>query len=212
MDFINITSYILEGLNTTIIIYFFTLVLAMPLGLLCAMGKSTGNKIINFILDLYTWVFRGTPLLLQLVFIYFGLGNIGITFTPFVAAVLTFTLNYGAYFTEIFRGGIESIDEGQKEAAFVLGFNKIQCFFKIILPQSFKRVLPSLSNEAINLIKDTALVSTIGMGDMLRNAKEIVTRDFDIMPLFIAGIIYLVLTFIMVRFFKKLEKKYSYLN
>lgn len=212
MDFINITSYILEGLNTTIIIYFFTLVLAMPLGLLCAMGKSTGNKIINFILDLYTWVFRGTPLLLQLIFIYFGLGNIGITFTPFVAAVLTFTLNYGAYFTEIFRGGIESIDEGQKEAAFVLGFNKIQCLFKIILPQSFKRVLPSLSNEAINLIKDTALVSTIGMGDMLRNAKEIVTRDFDIMPLFIAGIIYLVLTFIMVRFFKKLEKKYSYLN
>jgi polar amino acid transport system permease protein len=178
-------------------------------GILGALGKISGFKWLQTILSLYTWVFRGIPLLLQLFFAYYGLPVIGITLQPFTAAVLTFIFNYGAYLTEIFRAGIGSIDKGQYEAAMVLGMNYRQTMFRIIIPQTVKRVLPPTSNEAINLVKDSALVAAIGLGDLLRAAKQIVTRDFNITPFIIAAIFYLVISSIIVKVFNSLEKKYS---
>lgn len=208
-SYIDMTSYILKGSIFTIQLYIFTIIFSIPLGLICSLGKISKLTVIKRILNLYTWFFRGTPLLLQLFFTYFGLPILGVKLMPFTAAVLTFTLNYGAYFTEIFRAGIESIDKGQYEASKVLGLNYRQTMVLIILPQAFKRVLPPLCNEAITLIKDTALIAAIGIQDLLRAAKEIVTREFTITPFFIAAIIYLILTSFVVLAFRKVEKRYS---
>lgn len=208
-EIIDITSYILKGGAITFKLYLVTGVFAVPLGIICALGKISASKVLRSILSLYTWIFRGTPLLLQLVFTYFGLGALGIRLLPFTAAAITYVLNYAAYLTEIYRAGINSIDKGQYEAAKVLGMNYRQTFFRIILPQAFKRVIPPTCNEAINLVKDTALVSVIGMGDLLRNSKEIVTREFVIYPFVIAAVIYLIITSIIVLVFRKLEDKYS---
>ncbi|TCO74601.1 amino acid ABC transporter permease [Marinisporobacter balticus] len=205
----NITGFILQGSIITLKLYAVTIIFSIPLGVVCALGKISKSKGIKVLLELYTWIFRGTPLLLQLFFTYYGLPIFGIKLTQFQAASLTFIFNYGAYFTEIFRGGIESIDKGQYEAAKALGLNYRQTMMKIILPQALKRVLPPTSNEAITLIKDTALVAAIGMGDILRAAKEVLTRDFKITSFVVAGVIYLLLTSVVVIFFKKLEKKYS---
>ena len=205
----DITSYILQGSILTIEVYIATIIFSIPLGILGALIKVSNLKILNKAVDIYTWLFRGTPLLLQLFFTYFGLPIIGIKLSPFTAAALTFSLNYGAYFTEIFRSGIQSIDKGQYEAAKVLGLNYRQTMSKIILPQAFKRIIPPMCNEGITLIKDTALLAAIGLQDILRAAREIVTRDFTITPFIIAAIIYLIFTSVIVMAFKKLEKKYS---
>ncbi|MCT4621645.1 MAG: amino acid ABC transporter permease [Marinisporobacter sp.] len=210
MDYItNITGFILKGSIVTLQLYAVTILFSIPLGVICALGKISRFKWLNRFLEIYTWVFRGTPLLLQLFFTYYGLPVFGLKFGRFQAAAITFIFNYGAYFTEIFRGGIESIDKGQYEAAKALGMNYRQTMSRIILPQAVKRVLPPTSNEAITLIKDTALVAAIGMGDILRAAKEVLTRDFQITSFIIAGIIYLLLTSVVVMVFKKLEKKYA---
>ncbi|WZL74398.1 amino acid ABC transporter permease [Clostridiaceae bacterium 35-E11] len=206
---INITGFILKGSVITLKLYAVTTIFSIPLGVVCALGKISKYKWLKILLELYTWIFRGTPLLLQLFFTYYGLPVFGIKLTQFQAAALTFIFNYGAYFTEIFRAGIESIDKGQYEAAKALGMNYHQTMARIILPQAVKRVLPPTSNEAITLIKDTALVAAIGMGDILRAAKEVLTRDFKVTSFIIAGIIYLLLTSIIVLFFRKLEQKYS---
>lgn len=206
-NILNNTLYILEGSSITIKLYIVTFIFSIPLGVLCALMKLSKSKMLNGLLEIYTWVFRGTPLLLQLFFIYFGLPTFGISLSRFQAAAITFVLNYGAYFTEIFRGGIQSIEKGQYEAAKALGMNYFQTMKRIILPQAAKRVLPATSNEAITLIKDTALVAAIGLGDILRASKELVTRDFSVVPFIIAGAIYLVLTWGIVMIFKKLEKK-----
>lgn len=206
---LNVTTFILKGSIITFELYFATALFSVIVGVLGALGKISGFKWLKTILGFYTWVFRGTPLLLQLFFAYYGLPVIGITLKPFTAAVLTFILNYGAYLTEIFRAGIESIDKGQYEAARVLGMNYRQTMFRIIIPQTVKRVLPPTSNEAINLVKDSALVAAIGMGDLLRAAKQIVTRDFNITPFIIAAIFYLVISSVIVKIFNKLEEKYS---
>lgn len=208
-NYIDITSYILQGSILTIEVYIATIIFSIPLGILGALIKVSSLKILNKAVDIYTWLFRGTPLLLQLFFTYFGLPIIGIKFSPFTAAALTFSLNYGAYFTEIFRSGIQSIDKGQYEAAKVLGMSYRQTMSKIILPQAFKRIIPPMCNEGITLIKDTALLAAIGLQDILRAAREIVTRDFTITPFIIAAIIYLIFTSVIVMAFKKLEKKYS---
>ncbi|MBU3199556.1 amino acid ABC transporter permease [Clostridium estertheticum] len=208
-NYIDITSYILKGGLLTIEVYVATIIFSIPLGILGALIKVSSLKILNKVVDIYTWLFRGTPLLLQLFFTYFGLPIIGIKLSPFVAATLTFSLNYGAYFTEIFRSGIQSIDKGQYEAAKVLGMSYRQTMSKIILPQAFKRIIPPMCNEGITLIKDTALLAAIGLQDILRAAREIVTRDFTITPFIIAAIIYLIFTSVVVMAFKKLEKKYS---
>ncbi|QZY56206.1 amino acid ABC transporter permease [Crassaminicella profunda] len=210
MDYItNITGFILKGSIITLQLYAVTILFSIPIGVICALGKISRFKWLNKFLEIYTWVFRGTPLLLQLFFTYYGLPVFGIKFGRFQAAAITFIFNYGAYFTEIFRGGIESIDKGQYEAAKALGMNYRQTMSRIILPQAVKRVLPPTSNEAITLIKDTALVAAIGMGDILRAAKEVLTRDFQITSFIIAGIIYLLLTSVVVMVFKKLEQRYS---
>lgn len=207
---ISMSQYILSGLGITLSLYIITIILSMPIGLLGALGKlSLTSKVSLRLLDFYTWIFRGTPLMLQLFFFYFGLSTIGIKLTPFQAASLAFVLNYGAYFIEIFRGGISSIDKGQFEAANALGLNYWVTMIHVIIPQSLRAVLPSLSNEAITLVKDTALVSAIGMGDLLRNSKDIVVREMIMTPFIIASIIYLILTSMVIAVFKRLENKYQ---
>lgn len=208
---VSMTQYILLGLGVTLSLYVVTISLSIPIGMLGALGKvSVKNKVFSLSLDCYTWLFRGTPLMLQLFFFYFGLSTIGIKLSPFQAAAIAFVLNYSAYYIEIFRGGISAIDTGQYEAAHALGLNYWVTMRHVIIPQSLKSVLPSLSNEAITLVKDTALVAAIGMGDLLRNSKEIVIREMIIPPFIIAAIIYLLLTSIVIYVFKQLENKYQY--
>lgn len=199
----------MRGTTITLQLYVVTAIFAVPLAVLSALGKISPYKMLRYPISLYTWFFRGTPLLLQLFFTYYALPIIGIKLDPFPAAALTFSLNYGAYLTEIFRAGIESIDKGQYEAAKALGMNYVQTMRRIILPQTIKRVIPPTCNEAITLVKDTALVAAIGMGDILRTAKQVMYRDFTITPFVIAAILYLLMTTVIVVFFRKLEEKYS---
>ncbi|MGL4998875.1 MAG: amino acid ABC transporter permease [Cetobacterium sp.] len=199
--------YIITGLNLTLKLYFFTLIFALPFGILLALGRVSKRKSINICIQIYTWIFRGTPLLLQLFFVYYGLPVVGITLEPFTAALITFVINYSAYTCEIFRGSILGVNNGQYEAAQVLGYNYWQTMFKIIIPQSLITAIPALSNEAIALIKDTSLVSAIGMAEILRNSKEIVTRDFSITPFILCASIYLILSTIIIFVLKNIEKK-----
>ena len=205
------TRYILSGCTVTLRLFALTLLFSLPLGFICAVGKTSRNRLLKPLLGLYTSVVRGTPLLLQLFFVYYGLPILipALRFERFTAAVLTFIINYGAYFTEIFRGGIQSIERGQYEAARVLGLSPRQTMTRIILPQTIKRVLPPVANEAITLVKDTALVVVLGIGEILRNSKEIVSRDFTITPFVIAAGIYLILNYGLVLFFQKMERRYS---
>jgi polar amino acid transport system permease protein len=175
------------------------------------MAKTARQPWLKVLMGLYTSVVRGTPLLLQLFFVYYGLPLFFPTlrFQRFTAAALTFIVNYAAYFVEIFRGGIQSIDRGQYEAARVLGMTYRQTMVRIVLPQTIKRVLPPVANEAITLVKDTALVVVLGIGEILRNSKEVVSRDFTISPFVIAGIIYLILNYGLVWIFNKLEQRYA---
>ncbi len=205
------TMYILQGCTVTIQLFFLTLLFSLPLGFTCAMAKTSRSTVLRIIMEFYTSVVRGTPLLLQIFFVYYGLPLIipGLRFERFSAAVFTFIINYSAYFTEIFRGGIQSIEKGQYEASKVLGMNYQQTMIRIILPQTVKRVLPPIANEAITLVKDTALIVVLGIGDILRNSKEIVARDFTLSPFIIAACIYLAMNYIVVVFFRRLEKRYS---
>lgn len=199
--------FILQGLGLTIKIYLVTMIFSLPLGIILSLGRISKNKLINDAVQAYTWIFRGTPLLLQLFFVYYGLPVIGITLSPFTAASLTFIINYTAYFCEIFRGSILGIDQGQYEAAKVLGMSYFQTMRRIIIPQALITALPPLTNEAIALIKDTSLISAIGMAEILRNSREIVTRDFSITPFIICAVIYLAISTIVVVICKRLEKK-----
>ncbi|MDD3839987.1 MAG: amino acid ABC transporter permease [Clostridia bacterium] len=207
---IKTTLFLLEGSLVTLQLYAITAILSVPIGIICALGKTSKSRVLKNILEIYTWLFRGTPLLLQIFFVYYGLPTLGFPPLPrFLAASITFVLNYAAYLTEIYRAGIESIDKGQYEAAKALGMTYPQTMVRIIIPQTIKRVLPPTANEAINLVKDSALVTVIAMPDLLRNAKVVVTRDFTIMPFIIAAIFYLIFTSVVVFVFRKLEKKYS---
>lgn len=200
----------LEGLKITLSVFFITLIISAPLGIMIAFLRLSKNKIISQMANLYILIMRGTPLLLQLVFVFFGLPLMGIIFDRFDAVILAFSLNYAAYFAEIFRGGIQSIDKGQYEGAFVLGFSKFEMYRKIIFPQVIKRVLPAMSNEVITLIKDTAIVYTIGLNDILRIAQISQNQQASIVPLIEAGAVYLVLIGILTIMFKKIENKYAY--
>ena len=208
-NLIDVTGYILKGGLISLKLFIIVAILSVPLGILVALGKISGIRPLRSALSIYTWVFRGTPLLLQLFFVYFGLPVIGIRLEPLTAASLAFTINYAAYLAETFRAGIESVDKGQFEAAKALGMNYRQTMVQIILPQAIRNVLPPVCSEAINLIKDTALLAAIGIGDLLRAAKEVVTREFTITPFIIAAAIYLVISSLLVLMFRKLEKKYS---
>lgn len=199
-----------SGLTVTLSVFILTLVISIPLGIIVAIGRIKGTNISKRLIDLYILVMRGTPLLLQIIFIFFGLPLLGIKFSRFTAAIIAFVLNYGAYFAEIFRGGIESIDEGQREASKVLGISDAQMYRRIILPQSIKIVLPSIGNEVISLVKDTALVYVVGLEDILRVGKIATNTDASLVPLLLVGVIYLILVLIISLVFKKLEKRYSY--
>lgn len=200
----------LEGLKITLSVFFITLIISAPLGIMIAFLRLSKNKIISQMANLYILIMRGTPLLLQLVFVFFGLPLMGIIFDRFDAVIIAFSLNYAAYFAEIFRGGIQSIDKGQYEGAFVLGFSKFEMYRKIIFPQVIKRVLPAMSNEVITLIKDTAIVYAIGLNDILRIAQISQNQQASIVPLIEAGAVYLVLIGILTIMFKKIENKYAY--
>lgn len=209
----NISLYILQGAVISLKIYVITIIFAIPLGMLCAIGKLTKITPLKWVLEMYTWVFRGTPLLLQLFFTYFGLRILlGIELSKEMAAYLTFIINYAAYFTEIFRAGIQSIDKGQYEAAKALGMNYRMTMKRIIIPQAIKVILPPTGNEAVTLIKDTALVSVIALADILRNAKSVVSRTASVEGYFVAAVLYLIMTFVIIKIFKHIEKRFAYYN
>ncbi len=201
---------VLHGLVVTMQIFGFTLILSIPLGVIIALGRLSKYKVINWITGIYINIMRGTPLLLQIVFVFFGLPLIGITFGRFSAALFAFTLNYGAYFAEIFRAGIDSIDTGQYEGAEVLGLSPKDTFFRIIFPQALKRVLPPVGNEVVTLVKDTALVYILGLDELLKIGKIASNRDATLMPLVIVALVYLVLTYILSKIMTCIETKYNY--
>ncbi|MDR1778554.1 MAG: amino acid ABC transporter permease [Clostridiales Family XIII bacterium] len=209
----DITLYIAEGVGVTLKIFCVTLLFAVPLGVVCALGKLSRLKPLHFVLGIYTWVFRGTPLLLQLVFTYYGLPyltNQAVSFSPLMAAYVTFIINYGAYLTEIFRGGIQTIGRGQYEAAKALGMSQRLTMRRIVLPQAVKAILPPMGNEAVTLVKDTALASAITVNETLKLANRVMSRDFNVGALVIAACIYLLLTLIVIQLFRLLEKRFAY--
>lgn len=205
----------LEGTTATLKMFFITIILSIPLGLLLALGRMSSNRSLRSGIATYIWVMRGTPLMLQLLFVYFGLPFvpvIGVRLDDFPAALLAFSLNYAAYFAEIFRAGIQAIDKGQYEAARSLGMTYPQTMRRIVLPQVIRHVLPPVSNETITLVKDTSLIYVLAMNDLLRTTRSLVQRDFNIMPFVVAGIFYLLMTLVLTVMFEKLEKKYSQYN
>jgi polar amino acid transport system permease protein len=202
----------LDGANVTLQMFFITLVLSLPLGLILSLARLSKYKPLSFLVEIYIWLMRGTPLMLQLLFVYFALPLIpyvGITLPDFAAALVAFVLNYAAYFAEIFRAGIQSIERGQYEASKVLGMTYLQTMRQIILPQMIKRVLPPISNETITLVKDTSLIYILAMNDLLRTARTIVQREFDMTPFIIAAVFYLAMTLVLTWMFKKLERRYA---
>ena len=201
---------VLEGLKVTLEIFILTLVLSIPLGIIVGLMRTSKSIILRKISGAYVLIMRGTPLLLQIIVIFFGLPLVGITFDRFPSAILAFTLNYGAYFGEIFRAGIQSIDEGQIEAAEVLGITPKDTFFRIILPQAFKTVLPPVANEITTLVKDTSLVYIVGMDELLKVGKIASNRDVSLLPLLVVGAVYLIVIGILSKLLKKLEYKYDY--
>ena len=174
------------------------------------MARISKFKPLKWFMEFYVWLFRGTPLLLQLLFMYFGLMTLGILLEREVAAYLAFVLNYSAYLAEIFRAGIQSIDRGQYEAADVLGLNRFQTMKNIVMPQVFKRVLPPIGNEVINLVKDTALIYVLAISELSRVARTHVMRDDTFVPFIIAAIFYLIMTGTVQQFFKWLESRFDY--
>lgn len=200
----------IDGLKVVLLVFFITLVFSLPLGFLVALMRLSDTKLLSWIFKNYILIMRGTPLLLQMIFVFFGLPYIGIVLDRMPACLITFVLNYTAYFAEIFRGGILSIDRGQFEASQVLGFDKLTTYKKVILPQVIKKVLPPISNEIISLVKDTSLVYVLGLNDILRLAQVATTRTASLMPLVYAGIIYLFMTAILTRILDRLENKFSY--
>lgn len=205
----------LEGAKMTVLLFFIAIIASIPLGFLLTLAVNSRFKPLSFLAQIYITIMRGTPLLLQLLLICFGLPMLPVIgeyliFDRFVAACIGFILNYAAYFAEIFRGGFLSIDKGQYEAAKVLGLTKWQSTTRIILPQMFRVALPAVSNESITLIKDTALLYAVAVPELLHFAQTAVNRDFTIVPYFIAGIIYLLMTLVLTVFFKWLERRYKF--
>ena len=201
----------LEGTLTSLRIFFLTLIFSLPLGCVVAKGRMSRNLLLRSIVNLYIQIMRGTPLILQLIFVYFAPFYVfGVSYDRFTAVIIAYVVNYSAYFAEIYRSGLQSIEKGQYEASRVLGFSKAHTFFFIVLPQVIKRILPSLANEVITLVKDTALAQTIGVAELFRVAQNASAREFSTVPIFVAGIFYFVMNFIVSKVFDLFEKKLSY--
>lgn len=207
---------IIQGTITTLKLFALTLVFSLPIGLLLCVLQNSKLKILEFAIKIYTNVMRGTPLLLQLFFVFYGLPYIPIIGQyltikdRFLAGIITFILNYAAYFIEIFRSGFLGVDKGQSEAAQVLGFSKTQALFKILLPQILRVTLPTICNECVTLVKDTALIFAIGVPELLSNTKKLVNSTANVTSYIITGAIYLVICMVLVQVFKNLERKFSF--
>ena len=224
MNFLNFKKMLLamlEGSVTSLEVFALTLLFAIPLALPIALGRMSKNKLLSGSVNVFLLIIRGTPLMLQLLIVYFGPGlfvrwlesfgyTLAFRWDRFTAAIVALTINYAAYFAEIYRGGISSIPKGQYEAAKVLGYKSNQTFFRIVLPQVIKRIIPAMGNEVITLVKDTALVSVIGVAELLMVAKERQSALFSFTPLFIAGVFYFVMNWGVSFCFNKIEKKLSY--
>nr|WP_319219111.1 amino acid ABC transporter permease [uncultured Trichococcus sp.] len=208
MDLIQtILPSLLDGLKMTLTLFFIIGVSSIPLGFLIAVIRVYGPKWLGFLIQIYVFIMRGTPLLLQLMFVFFGLPLIGITLDRFSAAILAYMINYAAYYAEIFRGGITAVPKGQFEAISVLGIGKVRGFFKIIIPQVTKIVLPSVGNEVIALVKDTSLVYVIGLGELLRAGQIAANTYASLVPFLAVGIVYLSVTAVITVLLNKLESK-----
>lgn len=214
MDFdaiVKLFGFMLQATGKTLQIFSLTLLFGLPLGLIVSLGRMSKFVLFRGPVKVYLLIMRGTPLILQLMFWYFAPYYIaGFTMSRTAAAVLAFTLNYAAYFAEIYRSGIEGVPVGQREAAFVLGFNKVQTFFRIVLPQVIKRILPPMGNEFMTLVKDTALVQVIGVAEIYQLASKNMTRSGSVVPLVMAGVFYLVMNTVVEQAFALAEKKLDY--
>lgn len=216
LDYFNSLLFpMLEGAQMTVLLFLIAIVVSIPLGFVLTLAVRSSIKPVAWVAQVYIYLMRGTPLLLQLLFICFGLPMIPVigeylVLDRFVAACLGFILNYAAYFAEIFRGGLLAIDKGQYEASQVLGLNKWQTTTRIILPQMFRIALPAVANESVTLVKDTALLYAVAVPELLHFAQTAVNRDFTIMPFFVAGIIYLIMTLVLTLLFKWLEKRFKF--
>ncbi|WP_045522421.1 amino acid ABC transporter permease [Neobacillus niacini] len=213
--FTSILVPMLEGAQMTILLFFIAIIVSVPLGFLLTLAVKSSLKPLSLLAQGYIYVMRGTPLLLQLLLICFGLPMLPVVgeylvFDRFVAACLGFVLNYAAYFAEIFRGGLLAIDKGQYEASQVLGLSKWQTTTRIILPQMFRVTLPAIANESVTLVKDTALLYAVAVPELLHYAQTAVNRDFTIIPFFVAGLIYLIMTLLLTFIFKGIERRYKF--
>lgn len=211
---INIVVRLAGGLGMSCLIFVLTLVFSLPLGLLVAFGRMAKNKLLSGIVRVYISIMRGTPLMLQLMVIFFGphyLFKVPLTASyRYVAVIIGFSLNYAAYFAEIYRAGIESISVGQYEAAKVLGYSKGQTFFRIIFPQVVKRIIPPVTNEVITLVKDTSLAFVIAVSEMFTIAKQIVAAQGTVLPFIVAGVFYYIFNYVVAYAMERVEKKFSY--
>ena len=202
-----------EGLGRTCAIFFLTLLFSLPLGLLVALLRMSKNRIVSSIMKVYIAVLRGTPLMLQLLAVTYGpyyLFGLSVSRNKLIPVVIAFALNYAAYFAEIYRGGIESMSQGQYEAAEVLGYSKSQCFMRIILPQVIKRIIPSVTNEIVTLVKDTSMAFTVAYQEMFTIGKQIANSQTSFMPFLIAGVFYFLFNAIVGWVMGRFEKRLSY--
>lgn len=198
-----------SGAKITLSLFVITLLLSIPLGLILALLRLSKIKVLDFIVNFYIWVIRGTPLMLQIFFIYFALPSVNILLPAYTTVVVAFALNYAAYFAEIFRAGIQGVGKGQYEAAKTLGMNYGQTMRRIVLPQMWKKILPPLSNETITLVKDTSLVYVLALQDVMRVTQQLVLQKFSLIPFFVAAVFYLTMTLILTWGFQKMEKQYA---
>lgn len=208
---IKLIKILLEGLSVSLKIFILTLFFSIPLGILVAISSMSKKRILSYLTKIYILIMRGTPLLLQIICIYFAPYYLfNLSYNRFIALIIAFSLNYATYLGEIFRSGIESVPIGQKEAAVSLGFNKLQTFFLIVFPQAIKKILPSISNEIITLVRDTSLAQVIGITELFSLAQKQANFKFSIIPLILAGIIYLAISLILTLIFNYAEKKLNY--
>jgi polar amino acid transport system permease protein len=230
---VKMIGFMIQGAGISLEIFFLTLIFSLPLALPIALGRMSKNRALCGLIKLYLLIMRGTPLILQLIFIYFApkylyaflnnsfshtVGSPGfwnvvrtiLSYNRFTAVIIAFVLNYAAYFAEIYRGGIESISRGQYEAAKVLGFTGSQTFGRIVLPQVIKRILPATGNEVITLVKDTALAQVVGVAELFHAAQNAASREFSTMPIFMAGVFYLIMNWAVSAAFSQCERKLSY--
>ena len=212
MSFLEVTAQLADGFLMTLLIFGVTLVGAIPLGLLIMFGSMSKFQPVKWLFKIFVWIIRGTPLMLQIILVFYGPGlmGLGVKFDRLMAVILAFISNYACYFSEIYRGGIESIPKGQYEAGQVLGMSKTQIFFKVVLFQVVKRIVPPMGNEIITLVKDTSLARVIAVVELVKAAETIVSLKSLIWPLFYVGAFYLLFTGIVTILLNFIEKKMNY--